>query len=407
MNKFKFNLTIDPTADIEPLNKCAGTTEEVELYNTKIKNLKEINNTPRNDCINVCNESIYKSGQNANICNYDSTNLIKISSTMKSSLHAENMAEACSRKIKMVDDVLNEQNNIEKFSELKNIFPLHILSSEHIEKCNYTDLKDDNKYLTNIFKLEKINGITLTDFFTNNYDEQTFYYIIIQLFYVILYANINGYYHNDLNIDNIMIYFNNINNLSYSQLKNYKITISDINLPIIKLIDYSSSTFNKINTTNCILDLIYILYQMEKYFSDKSTLITELIECLNSNNKNTALKSSYGYDNEIYRLLLNEDLYEKTFHFSEIEISNIFSFLKDKFTKYNKNVNIEINNTNNTNIFLFTNNINKKNKENNINKENKENNINKENKEQVNDYFLQKYLKYKKKYVKLKLKLNQ
>ena len=26
---------------------------------------------------------------------------------------------------------------IEKFSELKYIFPLHILSLEHIEKCNY------------------------------------------------------------------------------------------------------------------------------------------------------------------------------------------------------------------------------------------------------------------------------
>jgi hypothetical protein len=381
----KFNLSIDTMADIEPSNKCAGSREELELYNIKIENLKKMNNTKRNDCINVCNQSIYKSGQNANICNYDSTNLMKLSSMVKPALLAENMAEDCSRKIKMIDDIFNEENNIEKFSELKYVFPLHILSLKHIEKCNYIDSKDNNKYFTNIFKLEKINGITLTEFIRNHYDEKTFYFIIIQLFYVMLYANINGYYHNDLNIDNIMIYYNNINHLSYDQLKNYKITISDINLPIIKLIDYSSSTYNKINTTNCILDLIYILYQIEKYFPDKS-IITEIIECLNLNNKNIKLKSSYGFDTEIYRLLLNESIYEKTYHYSEIEINNIFLFLQTKISRYNKNINIEIINTN-------------------TNKENNFTNVNKENTNIYTNPFFQKYLKYKEKY--LKLKLNQ
>ena len=397
----KFNLSIDTMADIEPLNKCAGSPEEVELYNIKIENLKKMNNTKRNDCINVCNQSIYKSGQNANICNYDSTNLMKLSSMVKPALLAENMAEDCSRKIKMIDDIFNEEDNIKKFSELKDIFPQHILSLEHIEKCNYIDSKDYNKYFTNIFKLEKINGITLTEFITNHYDEKTFYYIIIQLFYVMLYANINGYYHNDLNIDNVMIYYNNINHLSYEQLKNYKITVGDINLPIIKLIDYSSSTYNKINTTNCILDLIYILYQIEKYFPDKS-IITEIIECLNFNNKNINLKSSYGFDTEIYRLLLNERIYEKSYHFSEIEINNIFLFLQTKIIRYNENINIE--NTNNTN----KENVNNTNKEN-VNNTNKENvnNTNNTNTGVYDDSFFQKYLKYKEKYLKLKLKLNQ
>ena len=282
---------------------CSGTIEELEKYKTKKQELlnytksklnytkSKLNGKKLLECVNKCDQGANIRTQNSEICDYknDKTKLLKISKNniLKVIQSTDYATIDCKQGIKQINDIINENNNNIKYSELIHIFPLHILSSNHLEECLTnpivkTDLEsesiasiaktDENidifsQKITNIYTMEKITGVTLDTFIQNMTDENELDYIIIQLFYILLYANINGYYHNDLKANNIIIYYNNIHEIIYDQLFDYKITIgskiasgkssssslqqSTSGFPIVKLIDFFSSTF--INPTSDLL----------------------------------------------------------------------------------------------------------------------------------------------------------
>ena len=142
---------------------CSGTTESQEKYKTKkqelldytIDKLKTLS-----ECINKCDQGSNISTRNSDICDYkdDTTKLLKISKNNIVKVISTDYATIdCKHGIKQINDIINENNNNIKYSELMQIFPLHILSSNHLEEClinliTKTDLES-----------ESIAGITKTD----------------------------------------------------------------------------------------------------------------------------------------------------------------------------------------------------------------------------------------------------
>lgn len=262
------------------------------------------------------------------------------------------------------------------------------LESDSIASITKTDENIDifSQKITNIYIMDKITGVTLDIFIQNMTDENKneLDYIIIQLFYILLYANINGYYHNDLKCNNIIIYYNNIHEITYNQLFNYNITIrseSAKGIPVVKLIDFFSSTFiNPIREIYYITDLISILSNIEDVLKSyltslrlesKYNLILLLLEKLNTENLNKLINLRIGKGGWItnqfqFRLLLEEDILLQSFHLNFARLDEIFIYLQSILTD-------------NTNIIFYL---------------GRKSNLDKK-----------KYLKYKQKYLQLKNQL--
>ena len=154
---------------------------------------------------------------------------------------------------------------------------------------------------------EEVPSRSLNTFIQNMTDENKneLDYIIIQLFYILLYANINGYYHNDLKCNNIIIYYNNIHEITYNQLFNYNITIrsespkgKSLGIPVVKLIDFFSSTFiNPIREVYYITDFISILSNIEDVLKSYYHLFSQvhLMNQLNYLLDHIICNSSYSF----------------------------------------------------------------------------------------------------------------
>jgi hypothetical protein len=462
------------TSEIEESESriCSGTTEAQEKYKTKkqelyyytIGKLKTLS-----ECVNKCDQGSKISTRNSDICDYkdDKTKLLKISKNniVKIIQSTDYATIDCKHGFKQINDIINENNNNIKYSELIQIFPLHILSLNHLEEClinpitkldlesesiagitktdlesesiagiTKTDLesesiagitktdesksKDKNidisQKITNMYIMDKITGVTLDTFIQNMTDENKneLDYIIIQLFYILLYANINGYYHNDLKCNNIIIYYNNIHEITYNQLFNYNITIrsespkgKSLGIPVVKLIDFFSSTFiNPIREVYYITDLISILSNIEDVLNieikSKYNFILLLLEKLNTENLNKLINLTIGKGGWItnqfqFRLLLEEDILRQSFHFNLASLDKIFIYLQS----------LLLDNTNIIFHFERKSILDIKSLGEDIKKEDiKKEDIKKEDikKEDIKKEAKKKYLKYKQKYLQLK-----
>lgn len=101
---------------------------------------------------------------------------------------------------------MNKNSNSLKYAELATIFPLNIMRVYDTTRC-----KNNQGIFTNIIEMEKVKGITLNEFINIlnlelETDKYKLFSCILQLIYITLYANFNGYIHNDLATNNIMIY---------------------------------------------------------------------------------------------------------------------------------------------------------------------------------------------------------
>ena len=143
---------------------------------------------------------------------------------------------------------INENENSIKFAELRQIFPLNIMEIYLTTQC-----KNDYGTFSNIINMEKIEGITLGNFLEEldlDTDEGKYKLVccLIQLIYIMIYANLNGYVHNDLTPSNVIVYDTNeqfdLDKLKIND-KNIKISFkyNRIPIPVIKLIDFSYSRY--------------------------------------------------------------------------------------------------------------------------------------------------------------------
>lgn len=137
---------------------------------------------------------------------------------------------------------INEIENATKFEKLSYAFPRNIMKIHSAERCvkNYGDID----FFANKFLIEKVNGLTLDEAIVTMTESELFC-CIIQLIYILSYANMQGYFHNDITCNNIMIYYDEANTLMLNKLflleHNIICQLRTTKLPIVKLIDFSYS----------------------------------------------------------------------------------------------------------------------------------------------------------------------
>ncbi|VVU95545.1 hypothetical protein CPAV1605_1297 [seawater metagenome] len=209
-------------------------------------------------------------------------------------------------------DAFNEKKNCLNYEELYAYFKENILKSEYIYQ-GFSSIKEmkttieDCKIMLSQNYICKFSSppstIIVTPYLENSFvmrnmnflDDSTKYYIYIILIYIFSFANLNGYYHNDLKSNNIMIVPNIHSKLDLNKLLDINVEIRSEFIPVI--IDYSNS--RKVNS--CYPFDIYIISRM---FCNN----TILSEC-------TCNEPNYLDENGIYINIVEKivNLIEKTY----------------------------------------------------------------------------------------------
>jgi serine/threonine protein kinase len=128
--------------------------------------------------------------------------------------------------------------------------------------------------------------------------EQELLHCVMQLVYILSYANLYGYFHNDITCNNVMIYFSDNSNLSLNKLFlldnivhcNFSTTETMKKLPVVKLIDFSYSEYIDYNATPELRENVVV---------GEPQQILKMIK--NKTNKIKVLKNSVIF-NKIYNL---------------------------------------------------------------------------------------------------------
>lgn len=224
------------------------------------------------------------------------------------------------------------------------------------DKDNYIfDNKQYKKTLPQYeYLLPYVNGVDMNVFLSKyKYSYEDFFGIFIQLMYLTLYLNLNGIFHNDIHITNIMIKYNK----DIIILRGLKIEESEININlncnyILVIIDFESAiTTNKLVIPIDFLKSLYIIKinNFDKLNNNRITNFLEIIINKSNDFYNRYYSDKYPFYNlnEFNNLpiITNDDyaFLKNIFNYC-IHISNNNFIEKFKYT---------INNNNNSNILLY------------------------------------------------------
>lgn len=266
---------------------------------------------------------------------------------------------------------LNEITNSLKYGKLSLVFPHNIMKIESAEKCkkDYSGLP----FFANQFLIEKIDGFTL-DKAIELMTENELLCSLIQILYILSYANMHGYFHNDITSDNIMIYYGNVTNIIFNKLFLFdNIVLCNIvtndkmkSMPIVKLIDFSYSeyiNYNKIEEMNekvvigepqQILKMIKNKLNRMNSELKNSKIFNQMCSLFDLLNKgNPVLKFRYSeLDAQIssmgFRTLTETEIIEMAIskNFAETTLLKCFTDLQQSFVESpNYGIHIEILNT--------------------------------------------------------------
>lgn len=155
---------------------------------------------------------------------------------------------------------INEIKNALKYEKLSYAFPHNIMRIESAERCQKS--YNGSPFFANKFVIEKVSGTTL-DKAIDVMTEQELICCVMQLVYILSYANMHGYFHNDITCSNVMIYYGENDNLMFNKLFlldniihcNFHTTSK---LPIVKLIDFSYSEYINYNAIHQMKDSVVI-----------------------------------------------------------------------------------------------------------------------------------------------------
>jgi len=248
-----------------------------------------------------------------------------------------------------INDAFYEKNNILEYEKLGLIFENNFTISKSINfsftNSNFKDdvnhkiklAENDNNYYC--FRIDNYpytfilldyleNSKTLNQI--NNID---FFQIYRMLLYIFSYANLNGYYHNDIKSNNILIKKDNLK-INFNQLNNINLKFDVDYYPII--IDYSNSK----KTNSCYPFDIYIISCLfiGKYLLSEAYLNDKIYIKSNSYNYKIIINIINIIENyypDIKNLIKNDRLNSYDFYNSlsndKIKynkmIKNIFSFI--------------------------------------------------------------------------------
>jgi|SaaInlStandDraft_4_1057021.scaffolds.fasta_scaffold04249_3 serine/threonine protein kinase len=149
----------------------------------------------------------------------------------------------------LLDEFINECDQIIKYGSLISYFPNNIIKI--FNTC--TSFVENNIFPVNIIYMEHITGNIMSNYITNMPDDNANEVIslIRQLLAILLYCNLCGYYHNDVNLHNILVQKCNLTDvvINFNDVfqnsdisHNSFITIQNVsNIPV--LVDYSFSKF--------------------------------------------------------------------------------------------------------------------------------------------------------------------
>lgn len=174
----------------------------------------------------------------------------------------------------MLDEHKNEIEQIITFATLKNIF-----HNNFIDIYNINNIKLHNDlFPSRLIEMEYVRGISLNKMKHSEINKN----ILLQIYIILLYINLNGYFHNDINLSNIMI-----KHTGYRLNPLLKISYKKFRLPQSKyspvFIDYSFS--KKIKNKNKFPIECYLFYlSLQKYN----------IDILNSNKLNNYFNLMYN-----------------------------------------------------------------------------------------------------------------
>jgi serine/threonine protein kinase len=201
---------------------------------------------------------------------------IKISSIVDKIIRHSVKCDDDSVMLMMLNECKNEITQIFEYSKLKHIYPLHIIS--HHDAFTFTSKEFNNCPMLYLL-MDKVSGISMRTYLSKYCDDESQYNIIIQLVLLLLSTNTMGYYHNDINMNNILIHNTKQNECTYDICNKKYIYDTHGISPI--LVDYSfSKTF--LDCPKIPMDFIIFVAMINKYIDrfnfDVHLIITTINE---------------------------------------------------------------------------------------------------------------------------------
>lgn len=235
----------------------------------------------------------------------------------------------------LISDVANEPDNVKHFSSLYEQFPKNILRLHDYFTCK------NNNYYQHNYVMDRVTGCTLNDYIkyvTINTSDQCA--ILVQVLYIILYANLSGLYHNDITSKNTMIDHDKSDlTLDCLILGKNKITVEFKNIHIIKIIDYGLCR-NTHKVQMFPIELYQVVNMFNNLFPENDMMLNNIFQYI------------YSYADELIDLnkttwgptctnVSSNDFYENIKSLNDIDVINLIELLTN-LCKLNNNIEIKI-----------------------------------------------------------------
>jgi len=248
------------------------------------------------------NSIIYELSSNPNILVKESKLLLQTYRLVNTTDIAYTSKIDCYNANKLIEKSLNEAKSAEHYSQiLKSLYPQHFVDIKHLHTCKYHPDTD----FSNFFKMEKVDGITMENFVeSTEISDNTLCKLILQMLYILIHSNSLGLYHNDLKLNNIMVYMTGHPNIVYDQMDGIKLEILNPNY-LFKLIDYSDvliveqTNSNEIKLID-IIKFVSLIKNITKEYINSSLLIQTI--------ENNLGADIFGFSDDSYRLLSIEEI---------------------------------------------------------------------------------------------------
>lgn len=199
----------------------------IKQYNDDIlspfveRKMKELNITDIIDKSFIDNMTFLGSGNFGKVYKTKDNNVLKMSSILKkinSYYVSDKMISDSASNI--IREFENESNQLMLFTKLRSEFPNNILQ---IFETRYVLIENDT-FPVNMITMEYIDGTKFKDFLLTCNEEQ-FNKIVLECLKLLFNLNIRGYFHNDINVGNIIIVNNKtpvLVDYSFSKIINKK-----------------------------------------------------------------------------------------------------------------------------------------------------------------------------------------
>ncbi len=325
-------------------------------FNRKIGSIREKCKPPPSKYIvyNAQNSIIYNN-QNPNILTKESKLMRETHNFLK--YIPPNTKIDCTIANKLIEKSLNEADINEYYSHtLGSLYPEHFMLIQHLNTCKYEPDEDYSVF----FKMENIQGVNFNKFFLEEKNQEIvddiLFKLILQITYVLIHSNMLGLYHNDIKLNNIMIYKTDRPEITYTQIKGIQLQIFDPNY-FFKLIDYSDVVIineqnpNKINLFD-IIQFIFSIQDIAYKYTKSRELIRVIKLYLGGRNffgeeeynqvqvKELKIGENRLETKEEFRVFSSEEIMLHSVKVGNENIIGLFAEIKSVFSR--ENINIEI-----------------------------------------------------------------